>query len=141
MSWLLLHGKLPTCQYLQRLGINLDDECCLCNQAKETLDHLFFDCVYARAVWTDVAGWCKINRQPGPWSKELEFLVTECTSKGGKQTMYRCVISVLVYHLWKEMNCRRLQGKMTYAGNLGKHWKFLIAFCSQKDRKLARIVQ
>lgn len=46
-TWLLLHGRLPTCQYLQGIGITVDDECCLCNLEKETVDHLFFGCSYS----------------------------------------------------------------------------------------------
>lgn len=72
--WLLLHGKLATCQYLQHIGIAVDATCSLCGVENETLDHLFFDCRVSRRVWKDVMQWCQIERQPTQWGTEREYL-------------------------------------------------------------------
>lgn len=41
--WLLMHGRLATCSYLQRTGIQVDQACCFCGKEPETLDHLYLN--------------------------------------------------------------------------------------------------
>lgn len=115
--------------------------CCLCEQENETLEHLFFECMVARDVWNGVSRWCGIDRQVGDWNVEKEFLVTQCTTNSGKQRIYRCVVSIVIYHIWKERNQRRMQGNKCLVDDIVKQCRFILALCSQKDRKLARFFQ
>lgn len=55
IAWLLLHGKLATCSYLEKMGITTDYNCCLCERTEENLDQLFFGCEYSKEVWRQVA--------------------------------------------------------------------------------------
>lgn len=48
--WLLLYGKLATCSYLSRMGIQTDPTCCLCDRGVEDLDHLFFACEVVQEI-------------------------------------------------------------------------------------------
>jgi hypothetical protein len=48
--WLLSHKKLATVDNLRKRGINKPDQCSLCNE-KESIMHLFFECVVAKVIW------------------------------------------------------------------------------------------
>lgn len=65
ITWFLLHGKLATCSYLQKVGVQVDPVCYICEQENETLEHLFFECIVARDVWNGVSRWCGIDREVG----------------------------------------------------------------------------
>ncbi|XP_070009789.1 uncharacterized protein [Nicotiana sylvestris] len=51
------HGKLYTRDRLQRWGIQVDQDCVLCKQANETIQHLFFECPYANTLWSKLLVW------------------------------------------------------------------------------------
>ena len=51
LLWRIASNVLPTKDNLdQRLGVS-DTACPLCNEAKETIIHLFFECSVAKAIW------------------------------------------------------------------------------------------
>ncbi|XP_026451664.1 uncharacterized protein LOC113351990 [Papaver somniferum] len=52
--WKCLHDILPFKSYLYRFGVVSDMLCPLCGLADKTLDHLFYHCDFARAVWFDL---------------------------------------------------------------------------------------
>lgn len=112
----------------------------MCNRQKESLDHLFFMCDVAVAVWTAVTQWCGIQRGPHRWSDEREFLLSQCTTNSGKQRLYRSVVTVVVYQIWLERNSRRMQQKSRSVEVIVKYCQFVLVLCGQQDRKLARFV-
>lgn len=138
-TWLLLHEKLPTCNYLQRIWIVVDPVCCFCGLEDETLDHLFLDCAMVRQIWEGVATQWGIVRTTGKWSEENEFLITQCSTNSGMQRLYRCITSVVMFYVWKERNVRRMQGKKNEVEVVIQQSRFVIALCCRKDRKLRSI--
>jgi hypothetical protein len=46
-GWLVLHGRCWTSNHLRRHGLSDTDDCALCAQEVETLDHLLTGCVTA----------------------------------------------------------------------------------------------
>jgi hypothetical protein len=60
--WLLSHNKLATVDNLNKKGLDQPVQCCFCNE-KETINHLFFGCVVARAIWKMVSSFlgCEIG--------------------------------------------------------------------------------
>lgn len=127
---LLMQGKLVTCNYLERIGVHVDHSCCLYSRAIEILDHLFFDCEFAAAVWKGVTEWCGIQRCPAKWCVERDFLITQCTTNSGKQRLYRYVFTVLVYQVWTERNQRRMQGRQRTVDAIIQQSQFILAWCS-----------
>lgn len=125
--WLLMHGSLATCAYLQKLGIHVDQGCCFCGLELETLNHLFFDCVVTRGIWSGVMKYCGIQRLPGKWCEEREILINHCTTNSGKQRTYRCDVTVLVYHVWMERNRKRMQGTMHEVEKIIQQCKIMLA--------------
>ena len=53
----LLHRRIATNRYLNRIGISLTDTCTFCEQNSETLIHLFWDCVYTQTFWQNFQSW------------------------------------------------------------------------------------
>lgn len=139
--WLLMHGKLATCEYLQKLGVDVDQTCCLCNQAMETVEHLFFECAVSGEVWRVVTRWCRIQEDAVGWGRARERLVVRCTTNSGMQRLYRCVATVLVYHVWLERNARRMQGKVNSVEGIVRVCKEMIAWCGRKDKKIGKLVR
>ncbi|XP_074266932.1 uncharacterized protein LOC141590225 [Silene latifolia] len=50
MEWLVAHEALNTVDKLLTYGMDVDACCLLCEQANDSLAHLFFDCQYSRRV-------------------------------------------------------------------------------------------
>ena len=49
--WKLLHDSLPVFQKLRCRGIAASNVCLMCNEEEETVNHLFLQCPFARAIW------------------------------------------------------------------------------------------
>ena len=52
LCWTLVHGKILTSENLEKRGIEGPFRCPLCCDNKETILHLFFECNYAKIVWS-----------------------------------------------------------------------------------------
>jgi ribonuclease HI len=53
-TWKILHHALPLKTELNKRGINCANTCSLCNSITETMEHIFLQCSFARAVWLGV---------------------------------------------------------------------------------------
>ena len=53
----LLHRRIATNRYLNRIGISLTDTCTFCEQNSETLIHLFWDCTHTHTFWQNFKSW------------------------------------------------------------------------------------
>ena len=49
--WKILQESLPVFEVLNNRGILASSNCLLCNEEKESLDHLFMKCPFTRAIW------------------------------------------------------------------------------------------
>lgn len=52
--WLLSHNRIMTRDNLKKKDIEKPEDCVFCTE-KESVNHLFFDCVVARALWCEVS--------------------------------------------------------------------------------------
>lgn len=50
-GWLALHKRLWTAARRKRHGLQAYDDCALCGQSAETVDHLLLGCVFTRQLW------------------------------------------------------------------------------------------
>lgn len=134
-----VYNLVVTCSYLQKVGIHTDPTCCLCKGSEESLYHLFFECPFVGRVWKAVADWCGVSRIAEKWELEKNFIISQSTNNNAKQRLYRCMVSVVSYHVWKERNTRRLQGKEAVEEIIIRQCQLMLAVCRQRDRKLCLV--
>lgn len=60
--------------------LNVDIDCVLWHEVKESRNHLFFEYAYSKEVWFTVLEWCGIHRNVGDWSTELIWAMAKLTS-------------------------------------------------------------
>ncbi|KAK2649163.1 hypothetical protein Ddye_016652 [Dipteronia dyeriana] len=56
--WLAIKGRLSTLDRVQRYDPQVVTTCVLCNSQAETHAHLFFECFYSKAIWTQLLNKC-----------------------------------------------------------------------------------
>ncbi|WMV39457.1 hypothetical protein MTR67_032842 [Solanum verrucosum] len=84
-------------------------ECSFCNNAMETVEHLFFDCSITKAIWTRLLIWLGYSRSIGDRKNELQWLNTQAKGTSGKGALISCGFVTLVALLWRERNKIRHQ--------------------------------
>ncbi|KAK9029250.1 hypothetical protein V6N11_026371 [Hibiscus sabdariffa] len=69
--WELLLGQILTRLELVKMGFNVNEvyNCGLCGASDEYMEHLFFNCKYAQAIWHK---WCNI------WELRIAFQMEDC---------------------------------------------------------------
>lgn len=139
--WMAMHERLATCSYLRRIGIQVDHACCFCSREEETMDHLFFGCEFSRDVWRKVAVMGGVYSDAAQWHEGRRLLEAHCTNSNGKQRVYRSMVCVLIYHIWKERNGRRMKGSVNSADVIANQCMFMLAWCGLKDKKVGRFLQ
>ncbi|XP_019235449.1 PREDICTED: uncharacterized protein LOC109215792 [Nicotiana attenuata] len=105
------HDKLYTRDRLQRWGIQVDQECILCKRASETIQHLFFECPYANALWSKLLVWQGIKRSVYGWDEELRWVEKWTKRKNTAAELYKMALAATVYYVWQERNVRIFQAK------------------------------
>lgn len=120
--------------------MNVEQTCCLCDVEEETLDHLFFQCEFSGGVWKEVVEWGGISRLPHDWSEERRIMITQYRSSTRKQSMYRCMLTVIVYEIWRERNRRRMQSVSSSIEIVSQKCKMLIAWCCRRDTRLQELI-
>ncbi|XP_048628012.1 uncharacterized protein LOC125608690 [Brassica napus] len=49
--WKMLSEALPVAELIKARGLKVDDLCQICGFVEESINHLMFDCTYARQIW------------------------------------------------------------------------------------------
>ncbi|XP_074305441.1 uncharacterized protein LOC141640608 [Silene latifolia] len=56
--WLVMNNGINTREKLFRIGCCSSDNCCICEAASETQEHLFFECGYSKIIMMQITDWC-----------------------------------------------------------------------------------
>ena len=97
----MLNDILFTNLCLAKIGLIQSDLCTFCNTGAETIDHLFFYCVYSRPFWEEfVSYWIAIAKE----QRKLELKTILVGVTDTKCPLFNCLIVLGKLHLW---NCRR----------------------------------
>ncbi|XP_058768778.1 uncharacterized protein LOC131642556 [Vicia villosa] len=104
ITWMACHGRLSTKDRLRRIGLITDHICSLCNVCDKTLDHLLFECRFAKDVWKYVLQWIGISHEPQPWSLELGWITRMTTKKGWRFRILKIAIAETIYGVWQYRN-------------------------------------
>jgi hypothetical protein len=102
-GWLVLHGRCWTSHRLRRHGLQDSDDCALCAQEVETLDHLLLGCVHNREMWFRVLRYYGLQHLTP--QEELPFL------SGGWLSGNRFISSsakfLILWLCWSSGRCGR----------------------------------
>lgn len=61
LAWKVIHQRLPTRNGLMSRNINISSSLCpICEDAEESVNHLFVVCEFAQSIWNIVSHWCGI---------------------------------------------------------------------------------
>ncbi|XP_071713102.1 uncharacterized protein [Rutidosis leptorrhynchoides] len=101
--WRAQHNRLPVTTELGKNGIDLDSlRCPVCDDGLETLDHVLYNCCFAKEVWKRCFQW---------WGKSLHNnssvpdLMFENMSMGNKiDKMWQACVWVTAYLIWHNRN-------------------------------------
>ena len=63
------HGFLSTGYALFKMGLKDDSRCTLCDEATETIFHLFVECEHTKRLWAELQRWLlEVARYDAQWS-------------------------------------------------------------------------
>ena len=97
----ILNDILFTNSRLAKIGLIQSDLCTFCNTGVETIDHLFFYCVYSRAFWEEFESyWFAIAKE----QRKLELKTILLGFTDTKCPLFNYLIVLGKLYLW---NCRR----------------------------------
>lgn len=98
--WLLIQDKLQTGVNLKKKKWKGDMNCCLCGKP-ENADHLFFNCILAKTVWTcfkEALGWNKIPQG-------LQEVFDEWIPLGSHNYHVKLfILSIVLWGIWNVRN-------------------------------------
>ncbi|KAF8045384.1 hypothetical protein N665_5041s0002 [Sinapis alba] len=106
IMWLVFLLRLPTRDRLLSWGLTVPDSCVLCDTGQETHHHLFFDCPFAITVWSFFCG--RFLASPPQDPSDMVRIIQEFQGEHASQVIiiYKLLLQVIVYHLWRERNAR-----------------------------------
>ncbi|XP_058722516.1 uncharacterized protein LOC131594390 [Vicia villosa] len=113
ITWMACYGRLGTKDRLIRFGLIIEHECSVCKEVDETLDHLLFDCRFAKDVWKHVLLWLGITHEPQPWSIEIGWIMHMIAKKGRRYKILKVAVAETVYGIWQYRN-EVIFGKYTH---------------------------
>ena len=140
VTWLAIHGRLPTCDRLHKVGIHCDQTCTLCKKENETHSHLFFTCEYSKAVWTGAMQWSNMNINACNWQIVMQYIQSQCNGNNGTHQMSRLVLSITQYMIWKERNARRFQDIHQSVHELLNQIKNIVYISELKSKKMKNLM-
>ncbi|KAL5569671.1 hypothetical protein UlMin_026246, partial [Ulmus minor] len=127
-AWLVFHGKLNTCDRVQRKNpqmILFPNRCVMCKKEAETADHLLLHCMTARYLWLKVLGEAGLY-WVAPTS--VKGLMLDRTLGFGRnkmaQTLWNCMVFSLLWNIWMERNSRIFEDKESVLEDIYEKAKF-----------------
>ncbi|CAN6226182.1 unnamed protein product [Urochloa humidicola] len=102
-----------------RHGLEAREECCFCEQEKETTDHILVNCSFAKEVWWGVLCSCACTCSfPAPKSLQGWWRYIRQRQQQEKRKGLDSLFMLTAWHLWKERNARLFQGQSKAAAQL-----------------------
>ncbi|XP_038995048.1 uncharacterized protein LOC120119296 [Hibiscus syriacus] len=108
--------RLPTKDMLSRFGVVMDGGCGMCSSGLESRDHLFFDCAYAKEIWTAILLSCGLSQTPLDWYGSFQWLLLNLKGKSLLVHILRLAWTGFIYFIWEERNHIHFGGTHRLAG-------------------------
>ncbi|XP_050207652.1 uncharacterized protein LOC126657072 [Mercurialis annua] len=105
IAWLAIKKSLKTRDKLKRWGCIDNENCVFCNNAPESVEHLFFECPELNAVIKAVMEACLINRDWISWRREWSWYGKKTNGKTMLAKIRRLAFMSSIYNVWRGRNC------------------------------------
>ncbi|XP_019235766.1 PREDICTED: uncharacterized protein LOC109216090 [Nicotiana attenuata] len=110
--WLMLQGRLATKDRLAKWGMNINQQCVLCQGHIETREHLFLSCSFSEDLWEQVMQWIQEDQPKNhTWDQRLQWIISKTKGKSSRASIFKMVITEVSYALWMERNARIFENK------------------------------
>ena len=107
--WQAILNRLPTIDRLCKWGISCDPLCRLCNNALESRDHLFGDCIFIRRVKAFV---CRDFPWPSSFDQDVHLMNRLSKKKHSTKALVVTMFWVdIIYYVWLQRNVKIFGGK------------------------------
>ena len=130
--WLVAHNRSWTADRLARRGLPHPEQCPLCDQEDETINHLLVSCVFARQFWYHFlrqVGLHSLSPQPSDTSFDSWWEQAIGATSGLMQKGLNSLIVLGAWTLWNHRNrcvfygiVPSLGGALTLAGEERRLW-------------------
>jgi hypothetical protein len=102
-AWLLMIDRLNTRDMLCRRQFHIpNDKCVVCNQIRETRDHLFFECTLSQKCWTILG----IH-----WDNTLSLGDRiEAAARHWRGDLFMEFVIIGAWNIWKQRNRKHFDG-------------------------------
>ena len=91
IAWMTILNRLPTKDRMKNCGMELDEDCILCKEEKESRDHMVFACSFSRAIWKRILSLCGLQREVLSWIGELSWAVRKLKGKSLLSKLLECI--------------------------------------------------
>ncbi|XP_021986769.1 uncharacterized protein LOC110883278 [Helianthus annuus] len=112
--------RLPTKKALRRRNIHLVNAICvLCEDGKESIDHLLIACGFASGVWQYISKWCGV---PLVYAFPVKDLVERHTYINGSAVMkkvFQGIVIITAWSIWKETKRKAILEQKEDGGSSG----------------------
>lgn len=104
IMWLAIQDRLKTRQRPKIMNVCVNDQCLLCQQHPETINHLLFDCKFSELCLSEVLQWLGI-----PWRQRNLVQLCRWTMNRYKGNRTRKMVllaatTATVYVIWRNRN-------------------------------------
>ncbi|KAL2894924.1 hypothetical protein RDABS01_010833 [Bienertia sinuspersici] len=103
-AWLAIQERLNTKERLERMGVIKDTDCVLCQGAKETWNHLFFQCPYSKQIIQDINQWLGANPTVRSIPHLYRWINRRTKVSKFQKEIWCAAINATIYHLWQQRN-------------------------------------
>ncbi|KAI9156675.1 hypothetical protein LWI28_010401 [Acer negundo] len=108
--WMAVRGRLSTRDRIHKYDPRAVTTCVLCNSHLESHAHLFFECSFSRAIWTQLLNYCGSPWNGLGWNAFIAWASAHWRGDTPIIVTKKLCLVVAVYHIWRERNCRIFEG-------------------------------
>lgn len=103
-AWRFIQNRIPLAKNLVSRGVNLGSICCpFCQNSEEEINHVFFDCWFARNMWSWLCNWSDVLHSP---PTDLQHLRSLLQVGGLSKNFSRLRFALLYATIWMIWNAR-----------------------------------
>jgi hypothetical protein len=141
--WALLLDRCWMVERRHRHDLCSSDECTLCSQAPEHVDHLFLQCAFSREVWFRVlqrCGWAHLSPEPHDQLIDWWLTARKRVTKPRRRAFDSTAIGV-TWNIWLQRNEKVFGcGNVDPASVVGSSWNMLAMWARENLVDWSRLI-